>query len=176
MRMQSAEMRTGRVFVLRLSTGESLNDTVEAFCRDKGIRSATFTVTGGVASGSRLVVGPELPCDDARIRPQFHTVEGPAEITGTGTVFCDDEGVPRMHMHGSVGRSGRSVTGCFRGGIVCWLVEEVVITELLGDVHPVRAKDPETGMKLLRIGQRRLRPSFRSAFIRVRSVLRPHII
>ena len=53
-----------------------------------------------------------------------------------------------MHLHGSVGRDGTSVTGCFRETAMAWLTLEVVIEELLGDA-PVRKFDEEKKVALL---------------------------
>lgn len=148
--MRHAEMRDGRVFVLQLDEGEVLHESIEAFCISQGISNATVTAVGGVGPGSVFVVGPESPVGD-RIVPQTHVLDDPCELTGTGTVFPDADGVPVMHMHGSVGRSGWSVTGCFRKRMVVWLTMEVVIRELFGD-GPVREVcDPRIDAKLLRI-------------------------
>lgn len=144
-------MTAGRVFVLRLETGERLKETVERFAAEHHIASGTFTVVGGVQQGSRLVVGPNLPFDE-KIVPIVYTVDAPSEITGTGTIFSDEQGKPIMHMHGSIGRNGHTVTGCFREDIVAWLVLEVVITELEGK-GPVRKHDPLTGLRILQIEQ-----------------------
>lgn len=53
-------------------------------------------------------------------------------------------------MHGSVGRDGKSVTGCFREGVIAWLVTEVMITEMIG-TGPVRKKDGPSGLEVLKI-------------------------
>ena len=148
--MHSAEMREGRTFVLRLDEGEVLHESVEAFCREKGIRHATVTAVGGVGPGSRFVVGPTWPID-GEVVPKTFELDAPCELTGTGTVFPDMDGNPIMHMHGSVGREGRSSTGCFRLNVVVWLVMEVVIRELVGE-GPVRIEsDPRIRAKLLEI-------------------------
>lgn len=148
--MRSAEMREGRVFVLRLDEGEVLHETIEAFCISKGITHATVVAVGGVGAGSEFVVGPTTPIGD-EIVPLTHTLDAPCELTGTGTVFPDVKGTPILHMHGSVGRDGTSITGCFRKRMVVWLTMEVVIRELLGD-GPYRDKsDPRIDAKLLQI-------------------------
>jgi len=51
-------------------------------------------------------------------------------------------------MHASAGRDGRSVTGCVRAGVKVWLIQEVVVIEILG-TEARRAKDPRTGFHLL---------------------------
>ncbi len=50
--MRSAEMRDGRVFVLRLEEGEILHEVIESFCLAEGVRNATVTAVGGVDAGS----------------------------------------------------------------------------------------------------------------------------
>lgn len=147
--MKSAELREGRVFVLRLEDGEVLHEAVETFCRDNGILRATVTAVGGVDAGSDFVVGPTIPIE-GEIIPNFYTLDAPCELTGTGTVFPDEDGNPIMHMHGSVGREGRSHTGCFRKRMVVWLVMEVVIREIVGE-GPVRADSDRIKAKILEI-------------------------
>ncbi|MBQ8179317.1 MAG: DNA-binding protein [Candidatus Methanomethylophilaceae archaeon] len=148
--MRSAEMREGRVFVLTLEEGEVLHESVEAFCRRNGVSYATVIAVGGAAPGSEFVVGPTVPVGD-EIEPLTFTLGDPHELTGTGTVFPDTDGVPVLHMHGSVGREGRSSTGCFRRNMVVWLTMEVVVRELVGS-GPVRSEsDPRIRAKLLEI-------------------------
>lgn len=147
--MRYAEMSVGRVFVLRLETGEVLHEIIEDFSKKNGIKNATVTAVGGIGPGSKMTVGPEMPVDKG-IVPLIHTLDAPHELTASGTIFLDDEGNPMMHMHGSAGREGGSVTGCLRTGVIAWLVLEVVITELIGD-SAIRKKDQATGMRILEI-------------------------
>jgi len=90
-----------------------------------------------------------MPIED-KIEPIICRLDAPSEFIGSGTVFRDDEGTPVMHMHGSVGRNGKSVTGCIREGIIVWTVMEVIITELTGNC-PVRKMDNRVGSKILEI-------------------------
>ena len=147
--MRSLEMEKGRVFVLRLETGEVLHEVLERFSREKGIKNAFVSAVGGIAEGSRLTVGPEVPYDKG-IVPIFTVLNEPHELTASGTIFPDENGEPFMHMHGSAGREGKAVTGCLRAGVIAWLVLEVVIIELIGD-GAVRKKDKATGLKILDI-------------------------
>ena len=138
------------MFVLRLEEGEVLHEVVESFCKENGVVNATVTAVGGVDAGSQYVSGPTMPIG-GKVVPLVCTVEAPSELTGTGTVFPDEDGNPVMHMHVSIGREGRSSTGCFRVRMVVWLVMEVVIREMVG-TGPVRAmSDPRIDAKLLEI-------------------------
>ena len=132
--MKSVEMARGRVFVATLETGEAIRPAIEQFCRDNGVKNAKVTIIGGMATGSSFVCGPVLVDgkETAPIRPTSVQTEGPTEFHGSGTVFPDAEGNPKLHLHGSLGREGSSSTGCFREGAVAWLTMEVVIEELVG--------------------------------------------
>ena len=145
--MRSAECSAGRVFVIRLEEGEILHETIEKFAAEKKITAAAVTATGGADSGSRLVVGPGMPLSSPVV-PLFRELEGPHELTGTGTIFPDASGAPVMHMHCSCGREGRSVTGCVRAGVKVWLMMEVIVTELKG-CGAKRLADERSGFGLL---------------------------
>jgi predicted DNA-binding protein with PD1-like motif len=67
-----------------------------------------------------------------------------------GTIFADEEGKPKLHMHASFGRKENTVTGCVRLGVDVWRIGEVVVMELTG-VMARRAKNKETGFEFLEI-------------------------
>jgi predicted DNA-binding protein with PD1-like motif len=69
-------------------------------------------------------------------------------MTGTGTIFPDEEGIPKLHMHISTGRNEKSITGCVRNGVKVWLIAEVIILELV-DTSATRRLDRATGFELL---------------------------
>ncbi len=145
--MQYSEARQGRVFVMRLEDGEIVHEVIEQFAREQGITAASLIVVGGADDGSRLVVGPEedrgLP-----LNPMKLMLENAHEVSGTGTLFCDEEGQPLLHMHMACGRKGKTITGCIRGGVKVWHVMEVVIYELL-DTTARRIVEEPLGLKLL---------------------------
>ncbi|MCX6650866.1 MAG: DNA-binding protein [Methanomassiliicoccales archaeon] len=145
--MKLSEGKVGRVLVLRLEEGEILHECVERAAAEKGVLRATVIAIGGADKGSRLIVGPK----DGRaekIEPMQAQLAGESEIAAVGTIFPDEDGHPSLHMHGSCGRKGRSITGCVRAGVKTWLVQEVIIIELLG-LGSRRVTDPRTGFKLL---------------------------
>jgi predicted DNA-binding protein with PD1-like motif len=145
--MKVSEGRLGRVIVLRLEDGEVLHECVERAAMERNVERATVIALGGADKGSLLVVGPR----DGRaekIVPMQSELAGESEIAAVGTIFPDEDGRPSLHMHGSCGRRGRSVTGCVRAGVKTWLIQEVVIIEML-DLRSKRVTDPRTGFKLL---------------------------
>ena len=140
------EGRVGRMFVLRLEDGDRLPDAIERFAKEKGVRAAACWMLGGLGPG-KLVVGPE----DATTRPpKVMTAEipDPREVAAVGTLFEDESGEPKLHMHAATGRGESTITGCVRPGVDVWLVGEVVIMEIVG-MDMLRKLDPASGLNLL---------------------------
>lgn len=145
--MQCAEAEIGRIFVIRLEDGEKLPDTLEKFAREKGIESGMCILIGGVRSGGKMVTGPRD--QEARpISPIISQLTGVHEIIGAGTIFPDESGSPKLHMHGAAGREGKTTSGCIRPGIEIWKVGEVILLELV-NIAGCRKKDEELGFELL---------------------------
>lgn len=144
--MQVAQGSIGRIFVLRLETGDRLPECIETFAAERGIKQGFCALVGGVGGG-RIVTGPE---DGAALPPVPMLLElaGVHEAAALGTLFPDQEGRPRLHMHGTFGRKDQSRTGCIRPGIDIWTIGEFVIIEFEG-VGLERKKDPATGFELL---------------------------
>jgi predicted DNA-binding protein with PD1-like motif len=147
--MQFTEAKFGRIFVLRLHDGDHLPDVLESFAAEHHITTALCFFLGGAKEKGRVVVGPKdgnaLPPE-----PMVTLLNGVYEACGVGTIFADEEGKPKLHMHASFGRKEKTVTGCVRMGVIVWRIGEVVILELLGAVAH-RATDKETGFEFLEI-------------------------
>ena len=137
----------GRVLVIRLEDGDILHECVERAAKENDIIRGAVLALGGADRGSRMVVGPKDGRAD-RIEPMMAQLAGESELAAVGTLFPDENGEPSLHMHASAGRDGRSVTGCVRAGVKVWLIQEVVVIEILGS-DSRRAKDPRTGFHLL---------------------------
>ena len=145
--MKYAEAGAGRIFVIRLEDGDIVHEVIEKFARELDIKAAALIVLGGADLDSKLVVGPE----EGRakpLHPMEHILEDVYEVSGTGTLFPDDQGNPILHMHMACGRKSSTVTGCIRTGVKVWQVMEVILFELI-DTTGRRLVDPETGFKLL---------------------------
>jgi uncharacterized protein len=146
--MKATEGKIGRVFFIRLEDGDIIPDCIEEFSREKGITTGHAVIVGGAGSG-QVVVGPrdseEMPPD-----PIMLPVDGAHEILASGIIAPDQEGNPVLHIHGALGRSGNTLTGCLRPGVTTWLVGEVVLYEIL-DTKAERARDERSGFDLLSI-------------------------
>ena len=145
--MKYSEAKQGRTFIIRLEDGEIIHQEIENFARAHSINAAHLQILGGIDINSRLVVGPE----DGRAKkivPTEYKIENVHEVTGTGTLFPDENGEPTLHMHIACGRNGKTITGCIRNGVKTWHILEVVIIELIGSTAR-RLFDETTGFKLL---------------------------
>lgn len=149
--MQVREGQLGRIFVLRLEDGDRIPEMIEQFALDRNIDNAMLIFLGGVADGSRVVVGPEAGHGD-RIVPQLFTLRGHQEIAGVGTLFRNQEGRPVLHLHAAAGRDGNATVGCTRAGVKVWLVGEAVLLEIQGDIGR-RLQAPQTDLELLELSQ-----------------------
>ena len=145
--MRYSEAKQGRTFVIRLDDGDILHEEIENFARDKKIAAASVIAVGGADKGSKLIVGPEEGRAE-KINPMQHTLKDVCEISGTGTLFPDDEGNPILHMHIACGRKEETITGCVRAGVIVWHVMEVILNEVT-DTKAKRTMDTTTGFKLL---------------------------
>lgn len=147
--MQFAEAKLGRIFVIRLHDGDRLHEVLEQFAARHKISAALCFFIGGAKEKSRVVVGPKdsysLPPE-----PMITLLNGVHEASGVGTIFADEEGKPKLHMHASFGRKTHTVTGCVRMGVDVWRIGEVVMLELTGG-KASRVKNEETGFEFLEI-------------------------
>lgn len=144
--MKAAEGRVGRVFVIRLEDGDVVPGCIERFAEERGVAVGHAILIGGIGGG-QVVVGPrsstEMPPD-----PMLLPVDGTHEVVATGVLAPGPDGKPALHIHGSLGRGGRTLTGCLRPGVDVWIVGEVVLYEILGAAVSRRAS-AETGFALL---------------------------
>lgn len=153
--MHFTEVKLGRVFVIRLHDGDRLPNVLESFAAEIKMSMALCFFLGGAKGMSRVVVGPEdgtaLPPE-----PMVTLLKGVHEACGVGTIFLDEEGKPKLHMHTSFGRKQNTVTGCVRLGVDVWQIGEVVMLELLG-VSARRTKNFETGFEFLEVDEKSCR-------------------
>jgi predicted DNA-binding protein with PD1-like motif len=106
-------------------------------------------LVGGIDDGSRIVVGPRRDSGEQPI-PMEYELEGVHEVLGTGTLICDEDGNPVLHLHISAGRKGGASTGCSRAGIEVWQIGEVILVELFSSGCR-RVFDERSGFKKLKL-------------------------
>jgi predicted DNA-binding protein with PD1-like motif len=82
--------------------------------------------------------------------PMLVPVDGVHEVVGVGIIAPNKKGKPTLHIHASLGRSGKTTTGCLRPGVTTWLVGEVIILEIK-DTDAVRLPDKKATFELLQV-------------------------
>ncbi|MEM2999741.1 MAG: DNA-binding protein [Candidatus Bathyarchaeia archaeon] len=147
--MHFTEAKLGRIFILRLHDGDCLHKAIESFVAEKQVSAALCFFLGGAKEKSRVVVGPK---DGGAFPPEpiITLLSGVHEVCGVGTIFMDEAGKPKLHMHASFGRNEQTVTGCVRMGVDVWQIGEVVIIELAG-AKARRAVDKKTRFEFLEV-------------------------
>jgi predicted DNA-binding protein with PD1-like motif len=136
----------GRVFLVKFENNDILIPTLSALAKKEKIKAATLIFIGALREGD-LVTGPKKPV----IPPQPNQLvfKDGWEVMGIGTLFTNSNG-PQIHIHASMGKKNKVLTGCVRGDSKIFLVIEAVVLELRG-VKAQKDIDPKTGLNLLKI-------------------------
>jgi len=145
--MRYSEGRIGRVFVVRMEDGDKLPDALEKFARKNNLLRGMCIFVGGIKDGGKIVVGPEKS-ESTPVVPLMFTFQGVHEIAGVGTIFPDDDGQPRVHIHAALGREGKARVGCIRPGIEVWKLGEIIVLEILNNTAQ-RKEDRKVGFAML---------------------------
>ncbi|HVP93953.1 MAG TPA: PPC domain-containing DNA-binding protein [Methanoregulaceae archaeon] len=146
--MQYAEGKPGRIFLLRIDDGEDLIKTLQDFIARHNVHCGHIRFIGALLSG-QIVTGPEKPVLPPN--PHFETFSGGWEVIGMATISPGDDS-PHLHLHASIGRGDRVLTGCLRGTIRTYIVVEAVISEITG-IEIKREEDAKTGLVLPTISE-----------------------
>jgi len=144
--MQYTQGKLGRVFVLKFEHQDILLKELEGFIRKEKLKTAVFVFIGALLKGD-LVTGPQKPVIPPE--PNWVDFKDGWEVMGMGTVFTNTTG-PQIHIHSSMGKKLKTLTGCVRKESRVFLVIEAVVFELKG-VKADKNLDPQTGLNLLRI-------------------------
>jgi len=144
--MKYTKGKLARVFLLKFEDNDILIDRLSDFARKERVKVAAMIFIGALKKGD-LVTGPKKPVIPPE--PNKLTFNGGWEVMGMGTIFTNPKG-PQIHIHSSMGKKNKALTGCVRGKTKVFLVLEAVVLELKG-VNASKDIDPDTGLNLLRI-------------------------
>ena len=131
---------------MKFDNNDILIDSISGFVKKEKVNAATMIFIGALKQGD-LVTGPK----QAVIPPEPNKVvfKDGWEVMGIGTIFTNSHG-PQIHIHSSLGKKNKVLTGCVRGKSKVFLVIEAVIFELKG-IKAGKDIDAKTGLNLLRI-------------------------
>ncbi|MDD5166918.1 MAG: DUF296 domain-containing protein [Candidatus Omnitrophica bacterium] len=144
--MEYTKGNIGRLFLLKFEDDDALLDELSLFAKKEKLKAAAMVFIGALKKGD-LVTGPKKPV----IPPEPNKVyfKDGWEVMGIGTIFTNKSG-PQIHIHSSMGKKQKVLTGCVRGKSKVFLVIEAIVFELNG-VKATKAIDPKTGLNLLKI-------------------------
>lgn len=144
--MKYTQGSVSRIFVLKFDDDDILLEAIEKFAIKEKIDNAAMIFIGALKKGS-LVTGPKKP--KIPPEPNWTKFDNAWESMGIGTIFRNSSG-PQIHIHTSMGKKNKTLTGCIRKKSKVFLVIEAVIFELKG-VRASKGLDPKTGLNLLKI-------------------------
>lgn len=138
------EYLAGRRFMGRLSPGSDLLQSLQSFCRQRGIAVASFQLIGAVRSA-------RIAFYDQRHKKYGElAIDRAMEIVSCSGNISLRDGQPFVHAHISLAdEEGHSLGGHLLPGTIVF-VAEVDVQELLGEPL-VRTPDQETGLPLWKI-------------------------
>lgn len=144
--MQYTKGSIGRIFLVKFENNDVLIDKIVELSKKEKIKVGSMILIGALRKGN-LATGPKKPV----IPPQPNRVsfKDGWEMMGIGTIYTNKKG-PQVHIHGSMGKKNKVLTGCVRDKSSVFLVIEAVIWELKG-VKATKEADPATGLNLLKI-------------------------
>jgi len=144
--MEYTKGKIGRIFLLKFKDDDVLTDDLEKFARKEKGGAATLLFLGALKKGD-LVTGPKKPVIPPE--PNWVSFKDAWEVMGIGSIFTNKSG-PQIHIHTSMGKKLKTLTGCVRKKSKVFLVVEAVVFELKG-IKATKDIDPKTGLNLLRI-------------------------
>ena len=144
--MQYTKGTIGRVFLVKFENNDILIPHLSGLAKQEKIKAATMIFIGALRAGD-LVTGPRKPVIPPQ--PNKMVFKDGWEVMGIGTIFTNSKG-PQIHIHASLGKKNKVLTGCLRGNSKVFLVIEAIILELKG-VRAQKDIDPATGLNLLKI-------------------------
>jgi len=135
-----------KIFLLKFDNNDIVIKELTKFAKKEKIKSAIFLFIGALGQG-HVVTGPKKPVIPPE--PNWVSFKDGWEAMGIGTIFTNKTG-PQIHIHSSMGKKDKVITGCVRRESKVFLVLEAVVFELAG-VKASKDLDPKTGLNLLKI-------------------------
>ena len=136
----------GRVFLLKFDDDDIVLKEIDRLARKERLKAATLIFIGALKKGN-LVTGPKKPVIPPE--PNWTPFRDAWEALGVGTIFTNKKG-PQIHIHTSMGKRNRALTGCARKDTKVFLVIEAIVFELKG-IKATKDIDTRTGLNLLKI-------------------------
>jgi len=144
--MEYTQGRIARIFLLKFTDGDIVLEELKKLALRERVKSCVLVFLGALKKG-HLVTGPKKPVIPPA--PNWVTFKDGWEVMGIGTIFSNKRG-PQVHVHATMGKKNKMLTGCLRKDSQVFLVIEAVVFEIKG-IKATKDLDPKTGLNLLKI-------------------------
>ncbi len=121
--------KVDRIFAVRFDEGDDFLEELTRLVHREKIDNGWFQVMGGLRQVD-LVTGPReavMPPE-----PVWRSMSGAYETLGCGSVYRDENGEAKIHLHAALGHHGETLTGCLRKNSKVYLVLELLLMEISG--------------------------------------------
>jgi predicted DNA-binding protein with PD1-like motif len=145
--MKHTSGKIKQVHILKFENNDDFIEEIKTFIKKKKIKAAFFMFLGALKKGD-IVSGPKKPVIPPV--PFFHSFDNAWEVFGVGSVFSGKKGDPHIHIHSSLGKGKKAITGCVRKNARVFIVIEALLYELSG-VKASKDMDPKTGVNTLHL-------------------------
>ena len=135
-----------RTFIAVLETGDEIQACLGRFAEEHRLSAAQVTAIGAFERATLRFFSWETK--EYEPIPVDEQVE---VVSLNGDIALDTDDKPKLHLHAVLGRRDGSLIGGDLGDGKVRPTLEVVITE--SPTHLQRAKDPQSGLALIRFGQ-----------------------
>ncbi len=139
--MEYAQVDEKESYILRLYRGESVHETIQAFCAEKGITSGWFTGLGAIES---IQLGYYSLEEKAYYWKEYQSPHEVVTLVGNATLV---DGMPFLHIHTTISDDENvAIGGHLKSAVVAVTLEIqfTVYEETLERMH-----DDVTGLKLI---------------------------
>jgi len=143
--MQYTKGQIKRIILARFDDGDVLIDEVKGLAKKEKIKAGVMVFMGALRKG-HVATGPKAP--KIPPKPHWESFKDAWEVVGVGTIFKGQKG-PEIHIHGTLGKGKKTLSGCIRKDSRVFLLIEAIIFELKG-IKARKDLDPKTGLKLLK--------------------------
>lgn len=142
--MEYAQGKVGRYFFVRFDHNDDIIQNLKDLAVTEKIKQAWFFCLGAVKRAD-IVTGPQTTVIPPV--PLWHKIVEGHEVICIGNITWHDN-EPRIHVHGSFGRSDTTRVGCMRQASEVFLTMECCIFEIT-HVSVVRQTNKSLGIDTL---------------------------
>lgn len=117
----------GRILVIRFDDGDDFLQELINVVKKENVQTGWFSMLGGLRQAG-VVTGPKKPTMPPE--PIWAAVDGAREVVGIGSIFRDESGEPKIHLHAALGHKGETMTACVRKDSKTYLILEAYLIEI----------------------------------------------